>query len=112
MANPKAADVVNQAKLFANDKDGTKHDEATYLAYLNTAVQVLFQRHPSAFYLTTIVTDAPGTIGLGDEIAISPEYAEAIAHYIASKCLVEGAGANDEFNARLAKMNMDVFDKS
>ena len=111
MANPKAADVVNQAKLYANDKDGTKYQPETYLLHTNTAIQKLYQRHPSAFYVTAILTDdPPAVVGLDEDIAVLPQFVDPMASYVAARCLVEGAGGNDEFNAKLAKQHMDAFD--
>lgn len=109
MANPKVADVLKQASLFANDKDGTKFNPETTLAYLNTGMLELYQRRPSAFYVTSIVTSPPTALEVSGEIAVSPEYAEPLAHYVASKCLIEGAGGDDQFNARLAKTHLELF---
>lgn len=109
MANPTVADVIKQAQVMAGDKDGVKWSPESYLAYLNTGIQVLYQRHPSAFYVSSVITSAPATVALGDEIPVLPRFAEALEHYVVSKCLIEGAAGNDEHNAKLAKTNMDLF---
>jgi hypothetical protein len=107
MANPKVADVIKQAQLYVKDVNGEKYDAPTVLGYLNTAIGLLFARHPSAFYVTSIITEAPEAVEMGGEIAVSPDSAEALAHYVASQCLYESA--DDEFNARLAKSHLDLF---
>lgn len=109
MANPTVESIIKQAQLFANDKAGTKYDQTSYLSYLNTGIQLLYQRHPSAFYVTVVLTAAPSSVGISDELAVLPKYADLLAHYVAAQCLYEGAAGDDEFNRKLAKDHMDQF---
>jgi hypothetical protein len=107
MANPKVADVLKQAQQYCNDATGEKFTPEATLAYLNAGIEVLFDKHPLAFCVDAIVTSRPTAVGLGGEISVLPKFGEALAHYVASKCLYEGA--DDEFNARLAKSHLDIF---
>jgi hypothetical protein len=107
MANPKVADILKQASLFLQDANGEKWKPVNMVAYLNAGKGLLFDKHPSAFYVTSIVTSEPDDVTETDELAIAPRYSESLAHYIASQCLMENA--SDENNAKLSKMHLDLF---
>ena len=107
MANPLVVDVVKQARLYLGRDADEKWSDDAVLGYLNTGIQKLYQLHPTAFYVTAILTEPPAAVAMGDEIGMFTRYAEALAHYVAAQCLIEGA--DDEFNAKLAKTHMDLF---
>jgi hypothetical protein len=109
MANPLVSDIIERAKLFANDSDGNKHDEQSYLAYLNTAIALLYQRHPSAYYISSVIVAAPTDVQISDELAVNPVFTEPLARYVASRCLIEGAAGDDETNRKLAKDHEAAF---
>lgn len=108
MANPKVADAVEQVRLFTKDADGEKWDDEAVLTYLNTAMRLLYQRHPLAFCVTAPVVAEPDALTMTGEIAVLPRFVEPLAHYAAAQCLIEGA--DDEFNARLAKTHLELFE--
>ena len=107
MANPRSDEIIKQAQLYADDKDGVKFDQATYLAHLNTAMKLLYDKHPAAFYVSTVVTSPPAAVLFGDDVVVLPRYADALSHYIASQVLIEGA--DDEYNRKLQKDHLDLF---
>lgn len=107
MANPTADEIVKLAQKYVKDESGTKYDADVYMTHLNTAMRLLYDKHPSAFYVSSIVTAPPSTVELSGEVAVLPRYADALAHYIAAQLLMEGA--DDEYNRKLGKDHLDLY---
>lgn len=107
MAYPTADEIVKQAQRYVNDEAGLKWDADDLLAYLNTGIQLLYTKHPSAFYVTTVITEAPAVAEISSSIPVFSRYAEPLAHFIAAQCLVEGA--DDQFNKALAQEHLNLF---
>lgn len=107
MANPTADEVIKQAQLFLKDKAGLKWEPTTLLAYVNTGIQLLYRAHPSAFFVTSVITSAPAAVGLSDEIAVLPRFSEPLSHYVAAKALMEDA--DDEYNRKLGQDHLNAF---
>lgn len=87
----KVSEFITEGQRQIKDAVGTKRwGDEVWRMYLNSALKTLWGKHPEAFYVSTIVTDAPADITSNDSvIPVLDDYLATLIHDVCSWILIE-----------------------
>ena len=104
-------DILNDARLLFNDSIVPyRWSDAELIGWLIDALQELWDRRRTAFFVAGIVTAIPAAIAaVGDTVLVQDAYKKPLAHYLAYVAFLENT--DDVSNVNLSQKHYDAFMK-